>query len=249
MKRRYGTLAYLATYAALPVYAWQGLSTRLKTPRLPTPPGPVAGEMAGEGTAYRLLVIGDSSAAGVGVDDTRDGLAFQIAQALNESTGRPVSWRAAGSNSATAASVRDHVVPHVEPRDWTHVALSLGTNDMKNFHSVSRFKREFGTLLYALRARFPGARIVWAPMIDMRRVPAMPAALAQILDIRADAISAKGVQLCHERGATVLEPLSDVQPEGFCHDGFHAGKEGYRAWGQHLANQIAALDEDVSRPA
>ncbi|MCB1382878.1 MAG: SGNH/GDSL hydrolase family protein [Notoacmeibacter sp.] len=239
----------MATYLALPVYVWQGLAVRRKTPRLPTPPGPVTGDIAGEGKPFRLLVIGDSSAAGVGVDDTRDGLAVQMAEGLHERTGRPVIWRAAGSNSATSALVRDHVVPHLEPRDWTHVAISLGTNDMKNFHSVSRFKREFGTLLYALRARFPQAAIVWAPMIDMRCVPAMPKALAQILDIRGDAISAKGIQLCHERSARVLEPLSNVQPEGFCHDGFHASKAGYRAWGRHLADQIAALDEGVSRPA
>lgn len=246
MARRYGALAYLATYFALPVYAWQGIAVRRRTPRLPTPPGPVSGEITGEGALIRLLVIGDSSAAGVGVEDTRDGLAAQMALALHDETGRPVIWRAAGANSATSAALRDHVVPHVSPCDWSHVAISLGTNDMKNFHSVSRFKREFGTLLYALRTRFPAAKIFWAPMIDMRCVPAMPKALAQILDIRADAISAKGVQLCRERGAIVLQELQDVQADGFCHDGFHAGISGYAAWGQHLARQIAALEKGAA---
>ena len=115
MTRRYGALAYLATYMALPVYVWQGIAVRRRTPRLPTPPGPVVGEVAGEGEPIRLLVIGDSSAAGVGVESMRDGLAAQMALAFNAETGRPVNWRAAGANSATAAAVRDHVVPHVNP--------------------------------------------------------------------------------------------------------------------------------------
>ena len=55
--------------------------------------------------------------------------------------------------------------------------------------------------------------------------------------------SAKGVQLCRERGAIVLQELEDVQADGFCHDGFHAGVSGYAAWGQHLARQIAALEK------
>ena len=240
MARRYPAWAPLLTWPLYPVYAWQGIATRLRTERLPPPSDSPSGRIEGEGAPFRLLVLGDSSAAGVGVESVRESLAGHLSVMLAERTGRPVTFRAAGANSAIAAHVRDHVLPHVEPRDWTHVVLSLGTNDMKNFHSLVRFKRDFGTLVYAVRTRFPEARIYWPEMIDMRHVPAMPWALARILDIRADAFNAKAARLCRERGACLVPALDDIQPEGFSRDGFHASAAGYRAWAEKLAGVILA---------
>lgn len=239
MERRYPSWAAAATWLAWPVYAWQGIGVRLRTERLMPAAGPVSGAIAGTGDPVRLLVIGDSSVAGVGVDHTSEGLAWRLAESLATATGRPVTWRAAGSNSATSAQLRDHVVPHVAERDWTHVVLSVGTNDMKNFHSIGRFKRDFGTLIYALRARFPGARIIWSPMLPMTAVPAMPRALGRILDIRADAINAKAVRLLNERGGEAAALMPEVAPQGFSRDGFHASAAGYSYWADHMAGHIA----------
>jgi hypothetical protein len=62
----------LAAVALAPVLLLQGLRVRLVTPRLPEPPGPRAGS-AGQGPALRLLIAGDSAAAGVGVNDVIGG--------------------------------------------------------------------------------------------------------------------------------------------------------------------------------
>ncbi len=239
MKRRYPAWAAAVTWLALPVYLWQGIGLRLKTHRLLPAAGPVTGEVDGKGEPIRLLVIGDSSVAGVGVEQTREGFAWRLAEELGQATGRPVVWRAAGSNSAVSWQVRDQVVPHIEGRDWTHVVLSLGTNDMKNFHSLRRFKREFGTLVYALRSRFPAARLVWSPMLPMTVVPAMPWALARILDVRADAINAKAARLLAERGGETAPPVDKVTDDDFSSDGFHASASGYATWARHMADYLA----------
>jgi lysophospholipase L1-like esterase len=84
-------------------------------------------------------------------------------------------------------------------------------------------------------AKFPGARIVWSPVIDMTTVPALPPLLARILEIRAQAINAMGTRLCHERGAVPASRLPVEDPaRGFSTDGFHASEAGYRAWAEHL---------------
>jgi len=114
-------------------------------------------------------------------------------------------------------------------------ASKIGTNDIKNFHSLPRFKKEFGGLLYALRAKWPDARIVWQPVIALTDVPALPRALARLLETRARAINALGTRLCLERRATPAErlPITDAIA-GFSSDGFHASEAGYRAWAEHL---------------
>ncbi len=60
-----------------PLLLAQGLYVRRVTPRLPEPCGERCGT-CGEGPALRLLIIGDSAAAGVGVAHQDDALAGQL---------------------------------------------------------------------------------------------------------------------------------------------------------------------------
>lgn len=233
----------LFSWIAFPVYVWQGVSLRLKIERLNPANVPHQGRFDGAGEEIRLLVAGDSSVAGVGMTRLDETLSYNLARTLNARTGRPVRWRAAGANSATSAELRDHVVPHVEARDFTHVVLVVGTNDMKNFHVVSRFKRQFGSLLYTVRTRFPDARVIWSPVADMTRIPALPRALGRILQMRAELINAMGDRLCRERGAVMAEPVPIHGPQGFARDGFHAGPSGYRSWAEHLTGYLVAPRE------
>ncbi len=234
-KARPSRLATLLTWPAFPVYAWQGLGVRRRTSRLLPAPGPEGGKLEGKEPGMALLVLGDSSAASVGIERSENGLAAQLARLVSTRSSVAVRWRAAGFNSATSGEIRDHVVPNLAPSPWTHIVLAVGTNDVKNFHSVSRFKKEFGGLLYALRARWPTARIIWQPVIAMTDVPALPSALARILEIRARAINAMGERLCNERGAIAAARLPVLdKAAGFSSDGFHASEIGYRGWAEHL---------------
>ncbi|MBO6551793.1 MAG: SGNH/GDSL hydrolase family protein [Roseitalea sp.] len=232
------TTTALYSWAMFPVYAWQGIRLRMRIERLLPAPVPTQGAFPGNSPEVRLLVMGDSTVASVGMETLEDTLAFNIAKAVNDETGWPVSWRAAGGNSATASDLRDFIVPHVEPRDWTHIALSVGINDMKNFHMVRRFKRDFGALLYSARARFPQARIVWCPIPDMRQCPALPPTLGRILAARAELINAMGARMCRERGAIVTDPVPPQSVDAFARDGFHPNGDGYRVWGRHFARWI-----------
>jgi len=229
-------LAAALTWLAFPVYAWQGLGVRRRTARMLPAEGPLMHALAGAEPALALLVLGDSSAASVGIDRTEEGLASHLAGLLNERTGRAVRWRAAGFNSATSGQIRDFVLPNLALEPWTHIVLAIGTNDTKNFHSVPRFKKDFGGLLYALRAKWPQARVVWSPVLEFTRAPAMPGLLGKILEVRAQEMNRMGVRLCNERGAVPAPRLPITDPQaGFSDDGFHASAAGYRAWAEHLA--------------
>jgi len=229
------------TWLAFPLYAWQGLGVRRRTTRMLPAAGPVIHALAGSEPAIALLVLGDSSAASVGIERSEDGLASRLAGLLSERTGRAVRWRAAGFNSATSGQIRDFVLPNLAAEPWTHIVLAIGTNDTKNFHSVSRFKKEFGGLLYALRAKWPEARVLWSPVLEFTRAPAMPDLLGTILEVRAREMNRMGERLCRERGAVPVPRLPITDPlEGFSTDGFHASAAGYRAWAEHLAPHVLA---------
>ena len=191
------------------------------------------------------MVLGDSTVAGVGVTDLNDGLAAQISALIAERTGRALTCRAAGFNSAVAGDLRDRAVPNLAPEPWTHILVSVGTNDVKNFHTVGRFTDEFGGLLHALKAKWPDARVSWANVVDMRAFPALPFLLGRVLECRALLLNAAGARLCEERGVHCSRRLKIPGPNIFSKDGFHVGKEGYRICAQHLMG--VALGEEGSR--
>jgi lysophospholipase L1-like esterase len=227
-------LTTLLPWLCLPVLYVHGQKVRARTIRMVPPPGPLAGRIEGKSETLRLLVMGDSSAAGVGADHTSECLGPLIAANLNAATGQPVEWRMAGSNSAVATDLRDHVVPHLPHEYWTHILFAVGTNDAKNFVTLRGFKKGFGGLIYALKAKFPEARIVWSPIIDMEKMPTLTPFLAQMLNIRARAINAEGAELCAERYIIAADPLPISIPDGFAADGFHANGKAYKVWADHV---------------
>ncbi|RFC64381.1 SGNH/GDSL hydrolase family protein [Fulvimarina endophytica] len=231
----------LISWLLLPVYIWQGLRARRSILRMGPPIGSLSGLVGTDQireAAVRLLVLGDSSAAGVGVGRMEDSLGPKLAERIHALTGRSVFWRNAGCNSAVSADVRDHVVPNLAREAFTHIVLMVGTNDAKNFHGARRFKKSFGTLLYALRTKWPEARIVWAPPVDFKRVPALPKGLAHVLELRARIIRRMGTSLCYERGAVTATTLPRVEPHGFARDGFHASEAGYVYYADHLLDYV-----------
>ena len=227
-------LTGLVSTLLFPLYAAQGIYVREKSMRLSPATGPRSGQIGNGDATTRLLTIGDSSAAAVGCKFTCEAMAPQLATKLHKQKGETVSWHISGHNSAVAGEIRDLVVPNLEPWPYTHILIMLGTNDLKNWHSSRRWKREFGGLLYALRTRFPETKFYWCQALDMNDVPTLPQPLAMILNMRRDLINRKGAQLCLERGAVCIPPLKIPDHKGFCEDGFHANAGGYDFWADHI---------------
>ena len=239
-------IAGLVSWLLLPVAGFYGLQIRRKTPRLPPPRGSQRGRLGAADASpaeWRLLIMGDSSAAGVGVDRVEETLAPQLAEIIHARTGQSVSWRSAGANSAVARDLRDLILPNIEERDFTHIVLAVGTNDMKNYLTAMQFKKGFGGLLYAIHARWPDAKVVWSPVLHMPDVPVLPPVLAWILSLRTRIINHMGFRMCHERQGIAAKPLPVPSHEGFAIDGFHANAAGYRYWAEHLAGYV--MDEEA----
>lgn len=229
----------IISWLAAPIALYLGLRMRAATPRLLPPPGNKSGHIGNDTEpAYNILVVGDSSAAGVGVEDINQSIGPQLGAILHRETGAAVSWRIAGANSAICENIRDHVVPNLERHRYTHIILCAATNDMKNYLTARRFKKGFGGLLYALHSKWPDAQIIWTPMLDMRTVPGLPPLLGRILQLRAEIINRRGRQLCRERHAIVAQQLQATDPAGFSVDGFHASAAGYHYWAELLAQTV-----------
>ena len=253
MKNTNGYIPYMVTkfeslisWLAFPIYVWQGLGVRRKTVRLDPPqrqPFVTAKpKKKSKKPPMSVMVLGDSSAVGVGVTDFKNSVAGQLPYQLAEKMGREVTVHTVGNNSATAGDLLNYVVPNLAAANYDFIALQIGTNDAKNFHSGNRFCKEFGRLLYALHAKFPDAQIIWSGVIDLAQVEMLPKPLNYILGIRSRIIDRNGKILCVERNAH--GPKSKWQPikENFSIDGFHASEKGYRLWAEELSDYIVEYE-------
>lgn len=232
----------LLSWLGLPFYVVQGLGVKKRTERMAPPDQKKLVELNGKGKPVRILFIGDSSVAGVGAQAFDECVAGRLPQLVKKATGRPVIQRTCGNNSATAGQLLNVVLPNLAPEPYDYVLISVGVNDAKNFHTSSRFKKEFGGLLYALHARFPEATLIWQNLLDMETIPVLPSPLKKVLGIRSRLLRQVGKQLCFERLALAPETQWQPLPENFSRDGFHASSEGYRVWAEELAHYIADLE-------
>ena len=229
-------LAFL-TWICFPIYIVQGIYVRIRSIRMSPARGAKSGVAGVENNSAKpisLLCIGDSGIAGVGCAQTSDSLTPNIAQELSTHLKRPVLWRIAGFNSATTGEILRSVVPNLERGHIDHIYMSVSANDIKNWHTQPRYKREFGNLIYALHARFPDAQIWWSPVAPYSKFPLLPWPLNSILEWRAQILGKTAQKLCIERDVNFIPRMEDISVNGFAEDGFHPNALANQAWAKHL---------------
>lgn len=219
-----------------PVLLLQGRHVRRATLVLPEPEGPRAG-VAGEGPPLRLLVLGDSAAAGVGAASQDAALAGRIVASLTDRF--RVHWRLIARTGASTASTIRHL-RRLDPFPVDAVVISLGVNDVTGGVAPRKFRERQSALMALLHERM-GARLILASGLPpMEKFPALPQPLRWYLGARARELDrALADALPNGRGAEYL-PLEGPLGRGhMAEDGFHPGPEIYRAWGAAAAARIA----------
>lgn len=203
----------------------------LRAKRLPEPSGPRSGT-AGKGQDLRLLIVGDSSAAGVGVAQQEDALAMQLAGKLAPE--RRVTWRLCARNGATSADAEGLLATATET-DFDHVLVVFGVNDVKNMRAESAWKRDLTALAATLRQRFAAKHIFFAALPPLDQFPLLPQPLRHVLGLRARRFDIALQQVCRDIGGVhVPFPESPVQLE-MAKDGFHPSAQIYAFWAEYLA--------------
>jgi lysophospholipase L1-like esterase len=155
-----------------PLLVAQAVRTRWRMPRLPEAEGERHGRV-GSGPVLRLLVAGDSSAAGVGVVHQRDALAGQLAARLAQACGATVDWAlVAGSGLTTAQTLhrlQRETLPHFDV-----AVVVTGVNDVvdqvPSHHAVS--SRE--ALANWLRNSAGVHHVVFMPLPPVHHFPGLP---------------------------------------------------------------------------
>ena len=218
-----------------PLLLMQGIYTRKVTPRLPEAEGARQG-MAGSGVALRLLIVGDSAAAGVGASTQDEALSGQlVSQLAHDYRVSWTLWARSGLDSQALLALLDDNAS--QPFD---VALvSIGVNDVTSTLVADEWVARQHRLIGVLREKFAVKQIVLSPLPPMHLFPALPQPLRWYLGLRASAFNTRLAELAERIDHCTLLTTRLAPVNGsMARDGFHPGPAIYSQWADDVAAVI-----------
>jgi lysophospholipase L1-like esterase len=227
-------------WSALPALLPQALHVRATAQRLGPAEGPSAGLIDGNGAPLRLLLVGDSIIAGIGVPRLTQALPGQLAAALAECSGRPVEWQASGRGGDNARQVQAVLQAQLTARAALDiVVISVGVNDVTGLTSRRRWRAQIEAIHATLADR---ARLsVHLGLPPLERFPALPAGLRRSFGHRARVLDRIAAEQAGRVPGRLHLPMQ-VMPAAhqFASDGFHPNAEGCALWARDVALRIRA---------
>ncbi|QMV62270.1 SGNH/GDSL hydrolase family protein [Pseudomonas berkeleyensis] len=232
-------LWWLATLALAPLAVPLALRTRRTALRLPPAEGEVRG-LAGAalpGEPFRLLLVGESTVAGVGVKHLDEALVACLAEALAERMQRPVHWHACGENGITAERARQRLLPEALSESADLALLVFGVNDTTHLTTCKRWQTALRGMAVALREQ--GMVVAFSAVPPLQHFRALPWLLRQLLGWRASLLDRELRAVAREQQAQYCELGLAFEAHYLAEDGYHPSALGYRVWAQGLAEHLA----------
>ena len=228
---------YLWLTLLAPILWLQGRHVRRVTPRLPEPPGPREGT-TGQGPLLRILIAGDSAAAGVGVPSQEEALCAKLVSRLSQHC--TVEWRVLAVNGLDSPGLLK-LLEAAPVRRFDVVVLSIGVNDVTSLRSPSEWLQWQTRLAATIEQRFEPKLLIHSALPPMHGFTALPHPLRWFLGRWAMEMNRKlAASLSNQTGRTLHLPFQGAGAHGLAADGFHPGPIGYAMWAQGLSQLILA---------
>lgn len=219
----------------LPLLVAQGLQVRRKALILPEASGARNG-ITGTGRDLHLLVLGDSSAAGVGVVTQDHALTGQLVRRLSPQF--RLYWRLDALTGATTRSTLARL-RQTPPVRADAVVLALGVNDTTGAVTLGGWLSRQRRLLNLLRRDYGARRIYVSAVPPIGQFPLLPHPLRWFLGRHALRLD-RGLQELLDRQPDCTHIALDLPADAtlMAEDGFHPSAAVYDAWAECLAEHI-----------
>jgi lysophospholipase L1-like esterase len=223
----------------LPIVAVQGMWVRSSIKFASPATGPTSGTVGdAAGPPARIAVLGESTAAGCGVDTHDDGFPGCLARELAARTHRPVTWEVVGQHAATARRTRYRLLPQLG-ENLTVAVLLAGANDVLSRRPPADWGDDLAAIVNDLTDRAEHVAVIGTP--PFAAFPSLPTTLRRYLAERASALDEVSQRVCAEQPRATWMSSTDILPvslDFFAQDGFHPSAVGYRRWALAVADRL-----------
>lgn len=227
-------LGGIALIPFVPFLYLQSRYVRRKVGRLPDAKGETRGKF-GTGTAFaKLLVIGESTAAGVGAETHETALAGQFARFLSAKIGQPVEWHVIGRSGITVKETIGELVPKIPAETFDYILVALCGNEVLKLRSPRTFRRDMKKFLGIIQEKSPEATIFMTNAPAVRLSPILPHPIKFILGHLSALHDANAREFTAPMKNVFYFHQPTTVPEDFFADGIHPSEKGYTAWSRRM---------------
>ncbi|MBR9922921.1 MAG: SGNH/GDSL hydrolase family protein [Bacteroidetes bacterium] len=233
----------------LPLLYWQGKKVRRNVPGLPEAKGPagISKMDSDAGAPLKLLILGESTMAGVGVENHSEGFAGTLAKELSRKLKKNIYWKVYAKSGYTARSLEKKLLPKLPLAPMDLIVIGLGGNDAFTVNTPGSWRKAIRNLITELRSRFSAAPIVFCSMPPIKEFPAFTPVikwtignLVEILGDELDQeVKAHPDVYYDKRKLRVgdwIDKIDDAHSQtDFFSDGVHPSKLTYQTWARETA--------------
>lgn len=257
-----------------PVYFHQGRRIKRDTVRLPEPDGersglvslhPATDDSASDQSTLKLMIVGDSAAAGVGSQTQQEALVGKLIPILTQqlsahSSFNMLDWSLQATTGHTSFDIlrRLYVLPApTQPVDV--MLLSVGVNDTTSNVAIDKWKQQIEDIIAIAQRKFGVRELIFLSLPPMADMPAIPAPLNNFVGAKALLLDQILQQVCATHAgvnymatdfARMIKEHSNGSPIDiavmFASDGFHPSSLMYGYWAQQVSERMSAL-LDISK--
>ena len=258
-----------------PVYFHQGRRIKRDTVRLPEPDGERCGLVSLHPSTdnsasdveptLKLMIVGDSAAAGVGSQTQQEALVGKLIPILTQqlsaySSFSVLDWSLQATTGHTSFDIlrRLYVLP-APNRPVDVMLLSMGVNDTTSNVSIDKWKQQIEDIIAIAQRKFGVKELIFLSLPPMADMPAIPAPLNNFVGAKALMLDQILQQVCAAHDgvnymatdfARMIKEHSNGSPIDiavmFASDGFHPSSLMYGYWAQQVSERMLAL-LDISK--
>lgn len=251
MNLRYLSGAVIS-FPLLPLMYYQGKQIRASVPKLPEADGIEGSCYSNEknGNTLKVISIGESTIAGVGVLTHQEGFTGTFASEISKLFDLNVKWKVYARSGYTAERVEKKIIPKITEEQVDLIVIGLGGNDAFTLNRPSKWKVQIKSLIESIKSKFPQATIVFCNMPPIKEFPAFTPlikfTIGNLVEILGEELE-KAVNEYHSvfyfGDKITLEGWIEkfqlnVKKADFFSDGVHPSKLTYQTWAKDIANEV-----------
>ncbi|MEH7444262.1 SGNH/GDSL hydrolase family protein [Bacillus sp. JJ1122] len=236
----------------LPFLYLQGKRVRARTPRLPEAEGNTGSVRLEGDREFRIIFLGESSIAGVGVNHHVDGFAGAFAKELAAKMNTTVHWEVYAKSGYTLKKVNENIVPEIPDQMVDLVVVGLGANDAFALNNPWSWQKQSEKLVSDLRSKFEDVPIVFGNMPPIKDFPAFPLLMrvfiGNLVDILGNELLATASKFEGVHYSNAKMRVKDwkvkfnVEAGAFFSDGVHPSKLTYGLWASELSAFVWGIE-------
>jgi lysophospholipase L1-like esterase len=244
------SLGAIISIPLLPILYFQGKLIKVKVPKLPEAREGKGSCLASSNRTFRMITLGESTIAGVGVTTHEEGFTGTLAKELSTELKINIDWKVYAKSGYTAKKINDSIISSITENLIDLIVIGIGGNDAFELNTPKRWNTDVRELIKSIQAKFKAVPILFINMPPIKEFPAFTSlikfTIGNLVDILGEELEkvVKDFENVYYysrvvRSSYFIERYKlNMSPTEFFSDGVHPSKITYQIWAKDVSNYI-----------